>query len=108
MSLAVCASIGPIGRSGVSRKRARPSAPSPDAPPRLKKIASEHRRAAHVGGRYVRCPRDCVGHHPLERSLPELSEKQTAEKLLLRLGGTYEERLERRPPGSLRPGPEID
>ena len=57
-------------------------------------IAGEHRRAAHVRGRYAGRLRDRVGHHALERSLPKLAEEQADEETLLGLGRAREERRE--------------
>ena len=106
MSSAVCASIGLTGRSGVSRKRARPSAPSRIAASATGgEIAGEHRRAAHVRERARRPPsRPRPSSRP--RALLAGARRGTAhEQPLLRLRRPREERAELLAASGLRAAP---
>ena len=59
-----------------------------------RKIAGEHGSAAHVCQRHAGRLRDCVRHHALERSLPQLAQEQAGEQALLGLRGARVERGE--------------
>ena len=107
-SSAVCASIGPTGRSGLSRKRCetRGTVPHRDLGDR-RKVAREHRRASYGCGRHRCSLRDRVGHDALERTLPQLAEEEPDEQALLGLGRAAEQRRELHLRAACEPGPEI-
>ena len=58
--------------------------------------AAQHHRPAHVRDRHRRGPGDRVGHHPLQRALPQLAGQQPEQESLFALGGPAEQLTDQR------------